>query len=93
MSLSSGVSLGQLVLALAVMFVTGGIAWGALLQRVKTLEREVQALSGFAATLARIDERTLNTAEDVREIKSSWVLSDPPRHDTIVRPLDKSRKS
>lgn len=78
MNLSSGVSLGQLILAFGVMLVTGGIAWGMLMQRVNTLEREVEALSGFAATLARIDERLSNLIIDVREIKGSWVMQDPP---------------
>lgn len=69
------------------MLVVSGVAWGSLMQRVKTLEREVTALSGFAATLARIDERILNIKEDVQEIKGSWLLTDPPRHTAISRPV------
>lgn len=85
MNLESGVSLGQLILALAVMLATWGATWGALLQRVKTLEKEVAALSDFATMLARIDERTQHTAADVKEIKGSWVLSDPPRYSEMAR--------
>jgi Tfp pilus assembly protein PilN len=91
MNLDSGVSLGQLILAISVMLATGGVAWGGLMQRVKTLEKEVEALSGFAATLARLDERTHNMAQDISEIKGSWVLSDPPRYTEVSRPLDKPR--
>lgn len=87
MNLSSGVSLGQLILAFGSMLVVSGVAWGSLMQRVKTLEREVTALSGFAATLARIDERILNIKEDVQEIKGSWLLTDPPRYTNISRPV------
>lgn len=85
MNLSSGVSLGQLILAFGVMLVTGGVGWGALMQRVKTLEREVEALSGFAATLARIDERLLNLVDDVKDIKGSWVMKEPPGY-TMLNP-------
>lgn len=92
MDLDAGVSLGQLMLSIGVLLVTGGIAWGGLLQRMKTLEREVEALSGFAVTLARIDERIMALVEDVGEIKRSWILSDPPRYSEITRPLDKPRK-
>lgn len=88
MNLSSGVSLGQLLLAFAVMLVTGGIAWGALLQRVKTLEREVVALSGVATTLARMDERLSNLVADVKDIKASWVMKDPPSY-TQINPRGK----
>lgn len=83
MNLSSGVSLGQLILAFGVMLVTGGVAWGALMQRVKTLEHEVEALSGFSATLARIDERLSNLVDDVKEIKGSWLMKDPPGYTTL----------
>lgn len=86
MNLSSGVSLGTLLFSFASMLVVVGIAWGILLQRVKTLEREVAALSKFAETLARIDERILNIKEDVQEIKGSWLLTDPPRYTSISRP-------
>jgi len=91
MNLQTGVSLGQLLLAFGTMLVVSGVAWGSLLQRVKTLEREVKALAGFADLLTRIDERTLNTAEDVRDLKRSWVLSDALRYSDPSRPLDKSR--
>lgn len=83
MNLSSGVSLGQLILAFGVMLVTGGVAWGALMQRVKTLEHEVEALSGFSATLARIDERLSNLVDDVKDIKGSWLMKDPPGYTAL----------
>lgn len=85
MNLSSGVSLGQLMLAIGVLLATSGTAWGSLLQRVRSLERGQDAMAGFAAALARIDERTLNTAADVREIKDSWLMKDPPGYVAISR--------
>lgn len=77
-----------MLLAFGSMLVVSGVAWGSLLQRVRTLEREVAALSGFAELLARIDERTLNIAKSVDDIKGSWVLTDPPRYSNISRPVE-----
>lgn len=57
MNLSSGISLGQLTLAFGVLLASGGIAWGGLIQRVKTLEREIEALARFADRLTRIEGR------------------------------------
>lgn len=77
MNLSAGVSLGQLLLALGVLLLSGGVAWGGMLQRVKTLEKEVAALSGFAEGLARIDERTEAMAKNISTIMGSWLLQQP----------------
>lgn len=85
MNLSSGVSLGQLIFSVITVFGIGCIAWGGLLQRVKTLEREVSALSKFSDTLSRIDERVLNIKEDVDAIKRSWLLVEPPPYDNLRR--------
>lgn len=85
MNLSSGVSLGQLIFSLITLVGVGGIAWGGLYQRVKTLEREVAAFKSFAELLTRIDERTKNIKEDVVAIKRSWLLMDPPPHDGLRR--------
>lgn len=82
MNLSSGVSLGQLLLALCVILATGGVAWGGVLQRIKTLEKEVEALSGFAEGLARIDERTHRMAQDINTIMNSWLLKEPPGYES-----------
>jgi hypothetical protein len=82
MNLSSGVSLGQLLLALGVLLLSGGVAWGGILQRVKTLEKEVEALSGFAEGLARIDERTVRMATDITTIMNSWLLKEPAGYDS-----------
>lgn len=71
MNLSAGVSLGQLLLALGAILLSGGVAWGGMLQRIKTLEKEVEALSGFAEGLARIDERTTLMANDIGTIMNS----------------------
>ena len=71
MNLSAGVSLGQLLLALGAILLSGGVAWGGMLQRIKTLEKEVAALSGFAEGLARIDERTTRMANDIGTIMNS----------------------
>jgi hypothetical protein len=86
MNLQTGVSLGQLLFGFVSILFVSGIAWGGLLQRVRTLEREVKALSGFSDLLSRIDERTKNIKEDVSAIKRSWVMADPPGYDAIKRP-------
>lgn len=81
MNLSAGVSLGQLLLALGAILLSGGVAWGGMLQRIKTLEKEVEALSGFAEGLARIDERTTRMANDIGTIMNSWLLKEPPGYE------------
>ncbi len=81
MNLSAGVSLGQLLLALGAVLLSGGVAWGGMLQRIKTLEKEVAALSGFAVGLARIDERTEAMAKNISTIMSSWLLAEPPGYE------------
>lgn len=81
MDLSSGVSLGTLLLTLASVLITGGIAWGSLLQRVKTLEKEVETLSGFAERLTRIEERTNFTANEIAKITGSWLFKEPPGYE------------
>ena len=78
MNLASGVSLGQLILALGVVLATSGVAWGGLLQRVKTLESQIRAMSGFAEAIGRIDERTLQMGKDIAAIKGSSLFADPP---------------
>lgn len=78
MNLSSGVSIGQLLLALGILMCSGGIAWGSLAQRVKTLEREVEALSGFAERLTRIEERAAFIQIELGKLTSSWLFQDPP---------------
>ena len=86
MNLESGVSLGQLLLALFVLLAGGGTAWGALLQRVKTLEKEVEALSGFAVTLATMQAEIGHIKEGIATITSSWLFRDPPAYDQLQRP-------
>ena len=78
MNLESGVSLGQLLLALFVLIGTGGIAWGALMQRVKTLEKEVEALSGFATTLAVMQTEIGHIKAGIERITGSWLFKEPP---------------
>ena len=78
MNLASGVSLGQLILALGVVLATSGVAWGGLLQRVKTLESQIRAMSGFAEAIGRIDERTLQMGKDIAAIKGSSLFAAPP---------------
>lgn len=85
MNLSSGVSLGQLIVAFAVLLTSGGIAWGGLMQRVKTLEREVEALAGFADRLTRIEERTGYVATQLDKLTGSWLFKEPPGYDHIDR--------
>lgn len=86
MDLASGVSLGQMILAIGVMLVTGGIAWGALLQRVKTLEKEVEALSGFGTTLAVMQTEISHIKSGIEQITSSWLFKEPPSYVTAPAP-------
>lgn len=81
MDLNSGVSLGTLIVTLSGVLITGGIAWGSLLQRVKTLEKEVATLSGFAERLTRIEERTNYTATEIGKITGSWLFKQPPGYE------------
>ena len=81
MNLSAGISLGQFLLAALVLLGTGGVAWGGLFQRVKTLEKEVEALSGFSERLARIEERTGYVAAEISKITGSWLFKEPPGYD------------
>ena len=92
MSLDSGVSLGQLLLALGVMLTTGGIAWGALIQRVKTLEKEVEALSGFATTLAVMQSELTHIKRGIDNITGSWLFKEPPSYVAMDRPTNDMRR-
>lgn len=87
MNLESGVSLGQMLFGIGVMLVTGGIAWGALLQRVKTLEKEVEALSGFSTTLAVMQTEIGHIKSGIEQITGSWLFKEPPAYDAIERPV------
>lgn len=85
MNLEAGVSLGQLLLALGVVIATGGMAWGALLQRVKTLEKEVETLSGFSERLARIETGQAYIQAEVGKITGSWLFKEPPGYEALAR--------
>jgi hypothetical protein len=61
MNLSSGVSLGQLLISLGVLFLTSGVAWGTLLQRVHTLEKQVDKLADLPERLAKLETTAKNT--------------------------------
>lgn len=87
MNLESGVSLGQLLLAIGVMLATGGIAWGSITQRVKSLEHEVQELSGLSERLARIEEQTGFIRDEISKVTGSWLFREPPGYEGIDRPL------
>jgi hypothetical protein len=82
MNLSSGVSLGQLLIAFSVLLISLGAVWGGLLQRVKTLERRQDALEvlfpSLAERLTRIEEKTAHVIEGISDLKKSWVFRDPP---------------
>jgi hypothetical protein len=91
MSLDSGVSLGQLLLAFAVLLATGGVTWGGMLQRVKTLEREVEALSGFAVTLATMQADLGHLKTSIDHITGSWLFREPPGYDVLERPVPSKR--
>ncbi|MDO8912288.1 MAG: hypothetical protein Q8N10_03260 [Phenylobacterium sp.] len=85
MTLESGVSIGQLLLAILVLLASGGTAWGALLQRVKTLEKEVEALSGFAVKLATMEADIGHIKTGITQITGSWLFREPPLYDEIKR--------
>lgn len=85
MTLSSGVSVGQLLLAFAVLLTSTGVAWGGLMQRVKTLEREIEALAGFADRLTRIEERTGYVATQLDKLTGSWLFKEPPGYAELNR--------
>jgi hypothetical protein len=82
MNLSSGVSLGQLLIAFSVLLVSGGVAWGGLLQRVKTLERDVdlikQALPALQLGMATLVANTAHTKEAVDKLTDCWIGREPP---------------
>lgn len=85
MDLNSGVSLGQLVFSILTVVAVGGIAWGGLLQRVKTLEREVLALSNFGERLATIEAQQGHAIKQLDKIVDSWLFKEPPPHDALRR--------
>lgn len=68
MNLSSGVSLGQLLVSLGVLLLTSGVAWGTLLQRVRTLEKQMDKLSDIPERLAKIETAAKNTEAMVTTI-------------------------
>lgn len=52
------------------------VGWGSLVQRVTDVEKEVEKLATIPERLARIEENTKATADNVREIKEA--LKEPP---------------
>ena len=92
MNLDSGVSLGQLLLALGVMLTTGGIAWGALIQRVNTLEKEVETLSGFDKRLITIEQQSIYMVKEIDKITGSWLFREPAVFDAMERPTSPGRR-
>lgn len=88
MTLDSGVSLGQLLISLTVLLLAGAVTWGGLIQRVKTLEREVEALSGVAVTLATMQSEIAHIKTGINQITGSWLFREPPSYDQIERPLE-----
>lgn len=69
LNLGDSVSLGELLLALVVSLVTGGIAWGSAMQRIKTLEEKAQGWSGLDARLTRVETKVDGITGDISEIK------------------------
>lgn len=86
LDLQSGVNVGTLLLTLSGVLAAGGVGWGSLLQRVRTLEREVAVLSGFAERLTRIEEQTGFIRTAVEQITGSWLFREPPEYDHLGRP-------
>jgi hypothetical protein len=54
---------------------------------VKTLEKEVAALSGFAVTLATMQTEIGHIKEGIGQITASWLFREPPGYDTLERPI------
>lgn len=65
-NLESGATLGQLLIAATVMLVSSGIAWGNLLTRVRTLEKQID---GLPHRLTRVETVVEGIQSDVTEIK------------------------
>lgn len=87
MDLEAGVSLGQLLLALGVLMITGGITFGGLMQRVKTLEKEVASLSGFAVAIGKLETDIGHVKKGIEQITGSWLFREPPGY-TAINPHD-----
>jgi hypothetical protein len=70
MNLEAGASVGQVIIAFATLLVSGGIAWGGLMQRVKALEKQVEGLPGISERLRVVETKVESIQEDVTDIKS-----------------------
>lgn len=91
MNLEAGVSLGTLLVTILGLVAAGGMAWGGLMQRVRTLEKEIEALSGFGERLTRIEERTKQAADILDRLDRSWLLAEPPSY-VAVNPTARTRR-
>lgn len=82
MTLDSGVSLGQLLLAVSAVLLSGGVAWGGLLARVRSLESEVATLGGMGERIARVETKLDGIVEQLRELNRSvqW-MREPAAYD------------
>lgn len=69
MNLEAGVNVGQLLLAIAVMLVTSGIAWGGLLTRVRQMEKQLEGFPGVSERLRVVETKVEDIQGDVSEIK------------------------
>lgn len=80
MNLESGVSLGELLLSLAAVLVSGGVAWGGVVQRIKTLELEVSAMKDLDVRVARIETKLDGLVEQLRDLAASvrWMRDPAP---------------
>lgn len=67
MNLETGATLGQLFMAVATTLSVCGIAWGSLLQRVRTLEKQVE---GLPDRMMRVETVLEGVQDDVTEIKT-----------------------
>jgi hypothetical protein len=83
MDLSAGVSLGQLLLAFGVILVSGGAAFGTQREQIKTLQKEIAALSMFGQRLSVIETKTDNIEKGVDRLLSSWLLQEPANYTTL----------
>jgi hypothetical protein len=90
-NLSGGVSVGQLLLAMAVVIIGLAATWGGLLQRVKTLEAEVAKLAGLGEKMARVEEQLKGANGKLDQIMGSWLLREPPGYEFNSKPAPRRR--
>jgi uncharacterized protein (DUF433 family) len=70
LNLETTITAWQLILAIGTTLTVSGIAWGSLLQRVKTLEGHVSGLPEIDKRLTRVETVVEGIQDDVSDIKA-----------------------